>query len=93
MHRFKLVVDRKEGALVRILGTLERRGFTAVSVHTEDGPQPATWTLLLAVEALPAPVDRSPAVLERQLRRLFDVRQVQHVVVDVRHETGDAVRC
>ncbi len=58
-----------EGALLRVLGTIERRGFALNEVHTRsvsDGVE-----LSMHIDADARPVE----VLVRQLNRLYDVRE------------------
>lgn len=58
-----------EGALLRVLGTIERRGFALNEVHTRsvsDGVE-----LSMRIDADARPVE----VLVRQLNRLYDVRE------------------
>jgi acetolactate synthase II small subunit len=66
----ELRLARAEGAIVRTLGLIERRGFTvtAISTRSDSGSE----SLILRVEV--ASDDRSFDVLIRQILRLFDVR-------------------
>lgn len=61
-----LLVDR-EGALVRLLGLVERRGFRLGAISTRATPQGTRLSLRLASD------DRSAEVLLRQVARLHDV--------------------
>jgi acetolactate synthase II small subunit len=72
-HILAISLHRREGALVRALGTIERRGFSIVSLELTS-----TATHL----ALSACIDgfRDPAVLVRQLARLIDVEDVHSEV-------------
>ncbi|MEO8671440.1 MAG: ACT domain-containing protein [Tahibacter sp.] len=65
-----LALDRAEGALMRVLGTVERRGWDVLAVNaaSADGVSYAVELILGG--------PRDPQVLCRQLERLIDVREV-----------------
>lgn len=63
----KLQLKSAEGALIRTLGTIERRGFTLGSVQARE--HNGGIELKVAVDAH----GRSVEVLIRQLKRLYDV--------------------
>lgn len=67
-----LVVRRVEGVLLRVLGTVVRRGFEPVSVASQLGRQPNTFEIALTVEG-----DRSVETLSRHLANLYDVEHVE----------------
>jgi len=69
MTELNLLIARNEGALIRVLGTIERRGFTLQSMQTVQTAQGMRLTISLN------DADRAPEVLLRQLRRLVDVRE------------------
>ena len=64
--------DNQEGALLRLLGAVERRGFSLRQVAMAAGPADALLTL--DVEARDS--GRSLDVIARQLDRLVDVHSV-----------------
>ncbi len=64
--------DNAEGALLRLLGTVERRGFVLREVAMADGPDDA----LLTLDVEPRDPSRSLEIVVRQLDRLVDVRSV-----------------
>lgn len=64
-------LSRAEGAIVRTLGLIERRGFVVESVATQGGPGDDALVLRVEVASRGRPVD----VLVRQILRLIDVRQ------------------
>ena len=66
----ELRLERTEGALVRTLGLIERRGFSVTAIATRNDPNPAMLVLRLEVTT----EDRSFDTLIRQILRLFDVR-------------------
>jgi acetolactate synthase II small subunit len=67
MHEFNLLLSPVEGALVRVLGTIERRGFRLASIQSRTGPRGIHLTLSIA------PCGRAPEILLRQIQRLHDV--------------------
>lgn len=71
-YRLDLTLRRAEGALVRVLGTAERRGFSPVSVDGETHVDGDRWHLRVAVEG-----ERSPDNLGAQLEKLHDCLAVE----------------
>ncbi len=67
MPELNLLLANSEGALVRILGLIERRGFRFGAMSTRPTPQGTHLSLTLACE------DRPADVLLRQVMRLEDV--------------------
>lgn len=63
----RLLLQAAEGALIRVLGTIERRGFALGRMSTQ--PRGNQTEMRIEVD----PQGRSIAVLVRQLKRLFDV--------------------
>ncbi len=62
-----------EGALIRILGTIERRGHRLLDLRCRvSNPAQAIQTLQIEVEC----GERSPGILVRQLERLHDTVSV-----------------
>ena len=70
MYALHLTVASREGALIRVLGLAERRGYTPVSVGVETESCGA-YRVFLDVRS-----SRPPALLARQLSRLREVRSV-----------------
>jgi len=68
---FEIDLDHSEGALLRVLGTVERRGFALIEM-TAEKPDAESYSIRLQVEGA-----RDPQVLCRQLERLVDVRAVR----------------
>jgi acetolactate synthase regulatory subunit len=62
---------RAEGAIVRTLGLIERRGFVVESVATQHDPLADSLLLRVEVASRGRPFD----VLLRQILRLIDVRR------------------
>ena len=76
-YQLDLTLRRAEGALVRVLGTTERRGFHPVSVdgsiHPESGRADGDhWQLRMTVEG-----QREPEGLQLQLAKLYDCLSVE----------------
>ena len=67
MLELTLLLANAEGALVRVLGLIERRGFALGAMATRATPHGLQLTLTLPAQARPADV------LLRQIRRLHDV--------------------
>jgi acetolactate synthase regulatory subunit len=65
----ELSLARAEGAIVRTLGLIERRGFTVTAITTCNEVNSETLVLRLEIASEGRPFD----VLIRQILRLFDV--------------------
>ena len=76
-YRLDLVLKPVEGALVRVIGMIERRGFAprAISGGTEGGD--GCWTLQLVVEG-----SRPAETLRRQLLKVYDCESVAITALD-----------
>jgi len=68
---FEIDLDHSEGALIRVLGTIERRGFALVEINAGK-PDADSYSVRLQLDG-----ERDPEVLCRQLERLVDVRAVR----------------
>lgn len=66
----ELALDRAEGALLRVLGTIERRGWSVLAVNAASDA--LRFTVSLTLDG-----SRDPQILCRQLERLVDVQQVK----------------
>lgn len=71
-YRLDLTLRQVEGALVRVLGTAERRGFAPVRVDGEARAEGDRWHLSMTVES-----DRAPESLRAQLAKLHDCLAVE----------------
>ena len=71
--RFDIRLSNSEGALVRTLGLIQRRGFTVSSVAMR------TRSNELHVRLTLAPCERCPDVLGRQILKLHDVTTVDRL--------------
>ena len=71
-YRLDLTLRRAEGALARVLGTAERRGFQPLSVDGEAHDDGDRWHLRMTVEGA-----REPEGLQLQLAKLHDCLSVE----------------
>ena len=68
--RIEIDFAMAEGALLRMLGLVERRGFRGIAMAEGEGQGS------LALDVRPRDAGRRLEVIAAQLRRLHDVRQV-----------------
>ncbi len=71
----ELSLTRVEGAIVRAIGLIERRGFAVTAIDTRSDAASETLELRLEVASRGRPFE----VLIRQIGRLFDVRSARLV--------------
>ncbi|MFU8895762.1 MAG: ACT domain-containing protein [Gammaproteobacteria bacterium] len=71
-HTLRMNIQKVEGAIIRLLGLIERRGFsvTAMNAHTDDAAQQVEITVHVHSAG------RSVDTLARQIGKLYDVRSV-----------------
>jgi acetolactate synthase II small subunit len=71
-HTLRMSIYKVEGAIIRLLGLIERRGFsvTAMNARSDDSAQQVEITIQLKSTG------RSVEVLTRQIEKLYDVRSV-----------------
>ena len=69
MLELSLTLAPAEGALVRVLGLIERRGFRLGAMRSQPSPRGLDVVLQLPADGRPGDV------LLRQVRRLHDVRE------------------
>ena len=62
-----LTLRQSEGALARVLGTTQRRGFAPTALRAEAHPDNGQWALRMTVES-----ERSALALKPQLDKLHD---------------------
>jgi acetolactate synthase II small subunit len=88
MNQERLVVEylAGEGALVRMLGLVERRGFILRRSVMAELPCGRRATLALTVE--PRDAGRSVETLARQLARLHGVGRIHHESSFIRDEAA-----
>ncbi|QSX79499.1 ACT domain-containing protein [Agrilutibacter solisilvae] len=71
-YQLELTLRQAEGALARVLGTAERRGFQPISVDGEAQADGDRWHLRMTVES-----EREPETLRSQLAKLYDCLAVE----------------
>jgi acetolactate synthase II small subunit len=71
-YRLDLTLRHADGALARVLGATERRGFRPLAVDGETQADGERWHLRLMVEG-----DRSDEQLALQLAKLHDCLAVE----------------
>ena len=72
-YRLDLVLRPVEGALLRVIGMAERRGFSPCAIHgAPDADDQGRWHLQLEVEG-----SRPADTLCRQLEKVYDCESVQ----------------
>lgn len=71
-YRLDVQLRRAEGALARVLGTAQRRGYATLSLRAETDPRAEAWRLSMTVES-----ERSAHGLKSQLDKLHDCLAVE----------------
>lgn len=71
-YQLDLTLRRAEGALARVLGTAERRGFSPVRIDGEAQADGDRWHLQMTVEG-----QREADNLQQQLAKLYDCLDVR----------------
>ena len=71
-YQCEMTLRRAEGALVRVLGTTERRGFRPVSFEGDTHGHSDHWKLRMTIEG-----DRPAGSLQGQLAKLYDCLSVE----------------
>lgn len=71
-HTLRMNIQKVEGAMIRLLGLIERRGFsvTAMNARSDDAEQHVEVTMHVRAAG------RSVDTLTRQIEKLYDVRSV-----------------
>jgi len=70
--RLDLTLRPAEGALLRVLGTAERRGYTPLAIEGQRSDDGSAWILALTVEG-----ERAAEGLCRQMEKLYDCLKVE----------------
>ena len=70
-YQLEVTLRRAEGALTRLLGATERRGFRPLALAGEALPEGGQWRLRMTVEG-----DRTDASLQQQLAKMHDCLSV-----------------
>ncbi len=71
-YQLDLILRHAEGALVRVLGTTERRGFRPLALEGQARDGDDRWQLRMTVEGA-----RSDRSLQQQLAKLHDCLSVE----------------
>lgn len=81
MERIHIEFRPEEGALLRILGLVERRGFRVLAIAMETRPDGARASATLDIA--PRDAGRQVDMLLLQLHRLFDVVATRRVAARI----------
>lgn len=76
-YRLDLVLKPVEGALVRVIGMTERRGFAPHAIHGGPDAGDGRWKLQMVVDG-----GRPAETLRRQLEKVYDCESVDIVALD-----------
>ena len=76
-YRLDLVLKPAEGALLRVIGMVERRGFAPRAIIGGTDCGDGRWTLQLVVEG-----SRPAETLGRQLLKVYDCESVAIAALD-----------
>ncbi|KAB7764437.1 ACT domain-containing protein [Xanthomonas maliensis] len=71
-YRLELVLKPAEGALVRVIGMTERRGFRPCAIHGVTTADSGHWHVRLDVDSA-----RPPETLRLQLQKVYDCESVE----------------
>ena len=88
-HSLKIEFEAEEGALVRLLGLIQRRGFTVVSMTM---PESAHKRKVVNLTVTPMDSVHRIEVLQRQIVRLYEVRAVELVTPKPPHSVFGFLR-
>lgn len=72
-HSLSIQMQNNEGALVRLLGLIQRRGFRVENIHM---PETTDTVKSVTVAVKPDHEGRSIDVLQKQITRLYDINSV-----------------
>jgi len=71
-YRLDRILRPAEGALLRVIGTAERRGYTPLAVEARQQQDAQEWHLMLLVEG-----ERGADSLRKQMEKLYDCLAVE----------------
>lgn len=89
-HTLRMNIHKVEGALIRLLGLIERRGFavTSMNAHPDESAQHVEVTVHVHSAG------RSVETLTRQIQKLYDVRTVACLTAgETPAVVGESVAC
>lgn len=73
-YQLDVILRQADGALARVLGTTQRRGYAPISLSARTDPAEAEWRLSMTVAS-----QRSAQGLKAQLDKLHDCLAVEVV--------------
>ena len=76
-YRLDLVLKPAEGALTRVIGMAERRGFTPHSINGGSSTEAGGWRLQLVVDG-----QRPAETLRLQMLKVYDCVSVEVTLVE-----------
>ena len=77
-YRLDLVLKPAEGALTRVIGMADRRGFTPPSINGQPAAEDGRWRLQLVVDG-----QRPAETLRLQMLKVYDCVSVEITPVEV----------
>jgi len=77
-YRLDLVLKPAEGALTRVIGMAERRGFTPHSINGEPASEDGRWRLQLVVDG-----QRPAETLRLQMLKVYDCVSVEITPIEM----------
>ncbi len=77
-YRLDLVLKPAEGALTRVIGMAERRGFAPRAINGEPALSDGRWRVQLVVDG-----QRPPEALRLQMQKIYDCESVEVTALDV----------
>lgn len=88
-HTLRMSILKVEGAMIRLLGLVERRGFsvTAMNARADDAGDEVEITLEIRSAG------RSVDTLTRQIEKLYDVRRVACLAGETAVVMKESVAC
>ena len=85
-YRLDLVLKPVEGALVRVIGMTERRGFAPRAISGGSDAGDGRWRLQLEVDG-----SRPAETLKRQLQKVYDCESVEVTAIEAAPVAGAPV--
>lgn len=76
-YRLDLVLKPAEGALTRVIGMAERRGFTPQAISGEPAAADGRWRLQLVVDG-----NRPAETLRLQMQKIYDCESVVVTLIE-----------
>ena len=83
-YRLDLVLKPAEGALVRVIGMVERRGFAPRAISGRPDGSGGPWRLQLVVDG-----QRPAETLRLQMQKIYDCESVEITAIDETAALGE----